>query len=120
MKKVKDKDIKKYLDMPYSYVVNKINDESGEYYVARVLELDGLIGTGDTYNEAYEDVRTAMESYIETKLENGIKIPLPLDSNEYSGKFVIRIPKTLHKLLSKRAKEEGVSLNQYTLYKLSV
>ena len=120
MKKVSIKDINKYMKMPYSFVVNKVNDESGEYYVARVLELDGLIGTGDTYTEAYDDVRLAMESYIETKLANGIKIPMPLDSNEYSGKFVIRIPKTLHKLLSKRAKEEGVSLNQYTLYKLSV
>lgn len=120
MKKIRIEKIKKYLDMPYSYIVNKVNDESGEYYIARVLELDRLIGTGDTYNEAYKDVRAAMESYIETKLSNGIKIPMPLDSNEYSGKFVIRIPKTLHKILTKKAKEEGVSLNQYTLYKLSI
>ena len=120
MKKATSKEIKKYLDMPYSYIINKVNDESGEYYVARVLELDGLIGTGDTYSEAYEDVILAMESYIETKLENGFRVPMPLDSNEYSGKFVIRLPKTLHKLISKKAKEEGVSLNQYALYKLSM
>ena len=120
MKNVKSKEVKKYLDMPYSYIITQVNDESGKYFVARVLELDGLIGTGDTYNEAYEDIKLAMESYIETKLANNIKIPMPIDSSEYSGRFVVRLPKTLHKLISKRAKEEGVSLNQYALYKLAL
>ena len=79
-----------------------------------------MIGTGDTYEEAYKDVKEAMESYIETRIANGIELPLPMDSIDYSGKFVVRLPKTLHKLLSKRAKEEGVSLNQYALYKLAL
>ena len=120
MKKVNSKEVGKYLNMPYSFVINQVNDESGKYFVARVLELEGLIGTGDTYDEAYKDVKEAMESYIETKIANGIELPLPMDSTDYSGKFVVRLPKTLHKLLSKRAKEEGVSLNQYALYKLAL
>ena len=120
MSKVNKEKVKKYLNMPYSFVINQISDESGEYFVARVLEFEGLIGTGNTYDEAYRDVKDAMESYIETKIANGIKIPLPMDSIDYSGKFVVRLPKTLHKLLSKKAKEEGVSLNQYALYKLSM
>ncbi|HEY2412912.1 MAG TPA: toxin-antitoxin system HicB family antitoxin [Pirellulaceae bacterium] len=37
-----------------------------------------------------------------------------------SGKFVVRIPKTLHKVLEVEAKKEGVSLNQLTVSKLSV
>ena len=37
----------------------------------------------------------------------------------YSGKIVLRIPKSLHKTLKERAAAEGVSLNQYMLYKLS-
>ena len=120
MKKVNPKEVEKYLNMPYSYVINQINDESGKYFVARVLELEELIGTGDTYEEAYKDVKEAMESYVETKIANGIELPLPMDSADYSGKFVVRLSKTLHKLLSKRAKEEGVSLNQYALYKLAL
>lgn len=38
---------------------------------------------------------------------------------EYSGNISLRLPKSLHKDLVCHAKQEGVSLNQYLLYKLS-
>lgn len=38
---------------------------------------------------------------------------------EYSGKLVIRIPRSLHKKLKEDAEIEGVSLNQFMLYKLA-
>lgn len=38
---------------------------------------------------------------------------------EYSGRLLLRIPKELHKQLMEAAKENGVSLNQYALYKLA-
>lgn len=38
---------------------------------------------------------------------------------DYSGKLVIRLPRSLHKELAEAASREGVSLNQYMLYKLS-
>ena len=53
------------------------------------------------------------------KLQKGITIPLPVGYENFSGKFIIRIPRSLHYKLSMEAKEEGVSLNQYALYKLS-
>ena len=37
----------------------------------------------------------------------------------YSGKVVLRMPRSLHKKLKERAKAEGVSLNQYMIYKLA-
>jgi predicted HicB family RNase H-like nuclease len=47
-------------------------------------------------------------------------IPVPLNDDEkYSGKFVLRVPKTLHKILVENARKEGISLNQYALFKLS-
>ena len=75
---------------------------------------------GDTYVEAFENIREAMEGWIETKLENGFTVPEPLDESQYSGKFVLRIPKTLHARLATEAEKEGVSLNQYALYRLSM
>lgn len=38
---------------------------------------------------------------------------------DYSGKLNIRIPRSLHRRLSQEAKDDGVSLNQYILYKLA-
>lgn len=38
---------------------------------------------------------------------------------DYSGRLNIRIPKSLHQRLSQEAKSDGVSLNQYILYKLA-
>lgn len=38
---------------------------------------------------------------------------------ECSGKLNIRIPRSLHQRLREEAKADGVSLNQYILYKLA-
>ena len=111
--------VKEYSEMPYNVIIRKVNDESGKYYYATVLELDGCQSTGATYDEAYSGILEAMEGWIETKLEHNMEIPLPIQTDKYSGKFVVRIPKTLHQKLSVEAMEEGVSLNQYALYKLS-
>lgn len=37
----------------------------------------------------------------------------------YSGRMVLRLPRSLHKTLKEEAEAEGVSLNQYMLYKLA-
>ncbi len=41
------------------------------------------------------------------------------EAREMSGKLVIRIPKILHLELKQEAEKNGVSLNQYILYKLT-
>ena len=38
---------------------------------------------------------------------------------DYNGKISLRIPRSLHMKLVENAKHEGVSLNQYALYKLA-
>lgn len=113
------KNIREYLELPYNFIVQPIKDESGVYYYARVLELDGCQSTGETFEEAYENVKEAMKGWIETKLEAGFEVPLPVGYDNFSGKFIVRIPKSLHYRLSIEAEQEGVSLNQYALYKLS-
>ena len=113
------KEVKKYMKLTYNYIVQPIQDESGEYFYARVLELDGCQSKGEIFEEAYNNLKEAMEGWIETKLENGFEVPLPVGCEDFSGKFVVRIPKSLHYKLAIKAKEEGVSLNQYALYKLS-
>ncbi len=106
------KNVKDYTDLPYNYIIKPINDESGFYYYARVLELDGCQSTGETFEKAYENLKEAMDGWIETKLEGGFEVPLPVRYEDFSGKFLARIPKSLHYKLSVEAEQEGVSLNQ--------
>jgi predicted RNase H-like HicB family nuclease len=110
---------KEYLNRPYHIVIQRITEESDNYYLATVREFEGCMSHGDTYTEAFENIQEAMEGWIETKLTNGFPVPKPIDENQYSGKFVLRIPKTLHAHLAMEAEKEGVSLNQYALYRLS-
>lgn len=71
--------------------------------------------------EGLSDEEMASLSAAE-KMDDGTTVrldDLKDDLEEYSGKLVIRIPRSLHKELKEAAKHEGVSLNQYMLYKLS-
>ena len=67
----------------------------------------------DTFAELSEMIREAMAAWIEAALEDGETIPMPRSVEDYSGRFVIRIPKSLHKKLVEMAEREGVSLNTY-------
>jgi len=111
--------IQDYLNLPYNIIIRHVVDESGTYYFAKVQELSGCISDGESVEEAFNNIYDAMEGWIETKLESGFSIPMPLDTEKYSGKFVVRIPKSLHARLSIEAEQEGISLNQYALYKLA-
>ena len=52
----------------------------------------------------------AKAAWLEAALEEHITIPEPAHKEDYSGRFNLRLPKSLHKELAMAAK--GVSLNQ--------
>lgn len=113
-------EVKDYMKLPYTRMVQEINDESGHYFYGSILELDGCQSTSDTLVGLYESLNEAMEGYFEVKQENNLPIPIPETTNNYSGKFLVRIPKSLHQRLVIEAEKEGVSLNQLALYKLAL
>jgi len=47
------------------------------------------------------------------------KVPDPIASRPYSGKFMVRIPPDVHRKLAAQAAESGVSLNRIASSKLS-
>ena len=112
--------VQEYMKLPYNYIIKPIEDESGSYFHATVLELEGCQSSGESFQEAYEGLLEAMEGWLETKLEAGFPVPEPFNTDKFSGRFVVRLPKSLHRRLAVEAEKEGVSLNQYALYKLSV
>lgn len=91
-----------------------------ECYEARVREFPDLIEYADSWNEAYELAIDAIETTLEVFAEKGRNAPAPqTEVDDYSGRVTLRIPKTLHAVLSYRAVSEGVSLNQYMVSILS-
>ena len=101
------KNLKYYLKLDYT-IRHKQNEDSS--YFAEIEELPGCMSEGDTKEEALEMIEDAKKAWIEVALKRKIKIPEP-EKDEFSGKLNVRMPKFLHRKLSYRAKQEGVSLN---------
>ena len=108
------KTVDDYLKLPYHIeVIRDESDENNTGWVAVVKELPGCITQGDTFEELGEMVEDAMRGWIEIMLEDGEPIPEPYPEEDYSGKFVVRVPRSLHRQLAEAAEREGVSLNQF-------
>jgi predicted RNase H-like HicB family nuclease len=118
LKKIKNKKelIKYYMNLPYAIKV--IPEEAGGYSV-KIEELPGCISQGETIVETIKNIKEVQEVWLEVAIKEGLKIPVPKVKEEYSGKFVLRIPKSLHRKLSDLAREEGISLNQIVVTLLS-
>ncbi len=109
-----EKNLEYYLSLPYTIEVIPDRDEDGEFYLfARVVELLGCMTQADDFTELGEMIEDAKAAWLESALEDGQSIPEPRPLDDYSGKFVVRVPKLLHRDLVDMADKEGVSLNAY-------
>ena len=106
------KNIEYYMNLPYNTILEQWDDGNGPYWVARVAELPHCMIHGDTPQEAVTELEDVKKEWIESNLKRGLKIPEPV-SRKYSGQISLRIPPSLHRLISNRATSEDVSLNQY-------
>ena len=102
--------IQHYVSLPYT--IELIPEAEGGWFV-RIAELPGCMSEGDTPEDAVEMIRDAMEGWLETALKHGYPIPEPRLLAGYSGRFVVRVPRSLHGDLVAAAEREGVSLNQF-------
>lgn len=101
------KTIDEYLNLPYT--IELLQEKDGSWFVA-IKELPGCMSVGETPDEAVAMIRDAQHAWLEIALEDGMVIPEPR-TEEYSGKFNLRVNKSLHRKLAEMADEEGVSLN---------
>lgn len=105
-----------YLDLKYPFHVIASRDSG---YVVVYPDLPGCITQADTLAELPEMAEEARRLWIETEYEDGHDIPLPSYTEEFSGKFVVRLPRSLHRKLAEEAERQGVSLNQHVVTLLS-
>ena len=106
----RQRDLNDYLTLPYTIELIREDDST---WFARIVELPGCITEGDSLEDATVMIYDALASWVESALEDGQLIPEPRSAEEYSGKFVVRVPKSLHRDLVEAAAREKVSLNQY-------
>lgn len=114
--KVTMKELAYYLALPYT--IELIREEDATWF-ARVVELPGCLSAGDSAEDAAGMIQDAMAGWIELALEDGRSIPEPKPREEYSGKFVVRVPRSLHRDLVEAAAKEQVSLNQFIATELA-
>jgi antitoxin HicB len=111
----KNKTVEYYMDLPYTVEVTRSDDG----LFAKVLELPGCMTWADSYEELGPMIEDAKVTWIEGSIEEGLPIPEPGEVEEYSGKVNLRMPKSLHRDLVRRAGREGVSLNQFMVTTLA-
>jgi predicted HicB family RNase H-like nuclease len=75
---------------------------AGKFSGKRIITIDNADGTTETFELEAPKIR----KYDENK-------------KAYSGKISLRVPKELHAELAEQAKENGVSLNQFIMFKLA-
>jgi antitoxin HicB len=117
-----DKETNYYLKLQYQVNISPISKEDGGGWLAEIPDLSGCYSDGETPEEAVKNIMEAKKTWIETALKRGQKIPLPrvsTDNDDYSGKFTLRLPKSLHRELALSARKENLSLNSYILSLLS-
>ena len=116
MSRRSEKDLAYYMSLRYP--VQIVECEEGGYFV-RIPDLPGCMTQGETIEEALANIKEAKELWLEEMVESGLPIPEPAGDREHSGRFVVRMPRSLHARLAQESEREGVSLNQYVVSRLS-
>lgn len=95
----------------YPFELRPLTPEEGGGYLVNFPDFNECIADGETIEEAITEGQQALASVIGTLESKGLPVPEPGSYGAYSGKFVQRIPRSLHARLQSRARLEGVSIN---------
>ena len=101
----------------YSYQLTWSPADKG--YICTSTEFPGVSAFGPDQQTALAEMAVALEAVLDTYTAEGPPLPASHEPLAYSGQFRLRIPKSLHAALAKRAETEGMSLNSYAALLLS-
>lgn len=110
------KDLNYYMALGYKIEIVPIPKDEGGGFMARLPQFGtlGIVGDGDTPEKALANLSENQKDRFQQYIDEGLDIHEPdMESDEYSGRFVVRIPKFLHRELAQSAQKNGSSLNQY-------
>jgi antitoxin HicB len=95
----------------YPCTVRHLTADEGGGYLISFPDLPGCTSDGDTMTEAKKHAADAVAGYLASCRKHHDPVPEPGSGGLASGKFLVRLPKSLHVALAERAKVEGVSMN---------
>ena len=93
--------------------------EEDREFVATCLELPSLSWLADTQEAALTGLVHLVGEVVDDLTRSGEPVPEPLATRRYSGKFNARVGEHLHRQVAMNAAQEGLSLNQYVVRRLS-
>ncbi len=103
----------------YPALIRPLSEDEGGGWLVEYPDLPGCMSDGETPEEALKHGKEAVAGWIKLAREMGRSIPKPGSGigadSRYSGKWLQRVPKSLHRKLVEGAKREGVSLNTLCL-----
>jgi predicted RNase H-like HicB family nuclease len=102
-----------------NYRVELFFESEEKCWYAELPELPGCLAHGATKEEALVNATKAKDAWLEVSFESGRDIPEPRPEIEYSGRFLLRVPKSLHGKLANEAEREGTSINRLAIQILS-
>ena len=101
----------------YTYRVTW-SEEDNEY-VGLCAEFPSLSWLEATPEAALSGVRSLVKKVVTDLKRNKEDVPEPISTRPFSGKFMVRVPPEIHRLLAIQAAESGVSLNRLVSSKLA-
>jgi len=101
----------------YTYRVTW-SEEDNEY-VGLCAEFPSLSWLEASPEAALTGIRSLVKKVVADLKRNKEAVPEPISARSYSGKFMVRVPPEVHRLLAIQAAESGVSLNRLVSSKIS-
>jgi predicted RNase H-like HicB family nuclease len=94
------KDLKYYTNLDYEIITKKISKNDGDGWFAYYKDFKGIMGDGETPQEAISEALEAFKAFVEVALSNGDTIALPNEEDK-----TVRINITMPSKLVKKIDE---------------
>ena len=93
--------------------------EEDQEYVGLCAEFPSLSWLEKSPEKSLQGIRRLVNESITDLKRNKEPVPEPISTRPYSGKFVVRVPPEVHRMLAIQAAESGISINRLVSSKLS-